>query len=230
MKGLDECSTSRTAPTEFLLLLRRLGDKNVLPVRNVLELGWGAGYSLRLWSQVAERVTGADVPQAMGLARRLLDAYPPPRHNIDLVESRGEDFTSSEKYDLVLTQYVLEHVDEIPKVLARIRENIEPQGLAIQVLNNTDSRTAWYVEYRQATSLPRRLYHSWRERGFLKTALGALEYTVPHEPRFGSFAHELTEYRLDRWALRLMRAGFEVVDWFQTADFNYVIITRPIAG
>ena len=215
---------------EFLLLLRRIAESRELPVRRLLEIGCGSGFSLRLWSQVAEKVTGVDLPQAIALSRRLLAAYPSPLNNIDLVESRAEDFRAKEKYDLIISQYVLEHVDEIPQVLNRILENLAPRGLAIHVLNNIESRTVWYVEYRQVTSLLRRLYHSWRERGLLRTVAGPFNYTIPHEPRFGSFAYEMTEYRLERWALRLFRAGFEVLDWFQTSDINYVFVTRPLVA
>jgi SAM-dependent methyltransferase len=214
----------------FLLLLRRVAERRGLPVKRLLEIGCGSGYALRLWSQVAEKVTGLDLPQSIDVSRKLLAAYPPPLNNIDLVESRAEDFRSNEKYDLIISQYVLEHVDEIPSVLARIRDNLAPRGLAIHVLNSIESRTSWYVEYRQVTSLPRRLYHSWRERGLLKTAADPFNYTVPHEPRFGSFAHELAEYRLDRWALPLLRAGFEILDWFQTSDINWVVITRQLSA
>ena len=55
-----------------------------------------------------------------------------------------------------------------------------------------------------------------------------LESTPPHEPRFGDYARELGQYRLEAWALRVLRAGFEVVDHFQTRDVNWVLVTRPL--
>jgi len=217
-----------TRVAEFLLLLRRVSEKRPLPVRRLLEIGCGAGFTLRLWSLLADHVTGIDLPQAIGQSRKVLATFPPPSRNVELVESRAEDFRATDKYDVIVSQYVLEHVDDIPGVLVRIKENLAPQGIAVHMLNSIESRTAWYVEYRQTTSLPRRIYHSWRERGFLKTALGPFNYTVPHEPRFGSFAYELEEYRLERWALRLLRSGFEILDWFKTSDINQVFITRPL--
>jgi len=65
------------------------------------------------------------------------------------------------------------------------------------------------------------------------TGLGnALRYagtfTPPHEPRFGSYSHELAEYRVERWAIRLLENGCEIVDHFQTRDLNWVLVTRPM--
>ena len=223
---LFTCNIENRA-VEFLLLTRRLVALDILPIRNLLEIGCGDGFSLRLWAEIAEYVTGIDLPSQIQISQKLLTGFPPQHNNISLVESAAEDFQTNKKYDVVVTQYVLEHVMDIDKTLSQIHDSLNPNGFAIHVLNNSVSRLSWYIQYRSQSSLPRRIYYSLRDKGLWRTLLNPLNHTTPHEPHFGSFDYELDEYRLDRWTLRLMRAHFEVVDWFQTADFNYVLISRP---
>jgi SAM-dependent methyltransferase len=224
--GMSCAPENRTA--EFLLLIRRLSAILPWPVQRFLEVGCGSAYSLRLWSETAESVTGIDLAPAITAGRRLLAALTPPRNGILLRECPAEEYRNPGQYDLILSQYVLEHVRDMSEVLARVRENLAPGGVAVHVVNGTASRAAWYMQYREAFSFPRRLYYSLRDRGVFRTVTSPFGHTTPHEPRFGDFGYELEQYRLDSWSLRMLSAGFEVTEWFQTSDLNHVIVTRPI--
>lgn len=228
--GVDEgFFPIRTA--EFLLLLGKLNRLEGLQARTVLEVGCGRGWSLRLWCTVANHVVGVDLPPAVAAARALLAAFPPGGARVELIPGLAEDLAGIEgRFDLVVTQYVLEHVDDIPRTLRALHARVRPEGHIVHVLNSLVDRHDWYIEYRRQCSPWRRLWASLREQGIARTLASPGAFTPAHERRFGDFATEAKEYRLERWALRLMRAGFEIVDFFQTRDVNWVLVTRPLPG
>lgn len=216
----------RTA--EFLLLARRVLALPNLRLGRILEVGCGGAYSLRLWSDLVKEAVGIDLPASLEPGHRFLDAFK-PRGKIQLVPGTGESLDGvAGPFDLILTQYVLEHVADIPRTLSAIRSRLAPGGCIVHVLNNVADRTSWYVEYRLQTTLRRRLWDSLKKEGFWRTLRAPFRYTAPHEPRFGPYPHELQEYRLEKWALRFLREGFEVIDYFQTRDTSWAFVTRPL--
>jgi SAM-dependent methyltransferase len=148
-----------------------------------------------------------------------------------VLASAGETLAGVEgDFDLILTQYVLEHVADIDRTLAALHARLRPGGHVVHVLNSAVDRAGWYVTYRLEHSLLARLRASLATRGWRATARNPLEFTPPHEPRFGDYGREVGQYRLEAWALRVLRAGFEIVDHFQTRDVNWVLVTRPLAA
>jgi SAM-dependent methyltransferase len=217
---------------EFLLLFLKLSRIEGLSARRVLEIGCGIGFNLRLWAEVAEVAIGTDLPSEIERARRILPLLPAsdgtePR----VVATAAEDLTGVEgEFDLVVSEYVLEHVRDLAKTLANIGERLAPGGHAVHVLPNVVDRHDWYVAYRAEQSALRRVRTSVADRGLLRTLKSPFEHTPPHEPTFGDFAREHSEYRLERWAMRMLEAGFEIVDFFSTRDVNTVLVTRRTAG
>lgn len=225
--SMPELYTTRTV--EFLLLhtkMRRLG----LPMpRTVLEVGCGDGYSAMLWTAVAEQVVGVDLPEEISSAQRL-QALLLPSAPVRFEPGTAEALDGLHgAFDLIVTQYVLEHVADIGRSLANLRGRVAPGGMVVHVLANTADRLDAYVSYRLGTDVLRRVWHSLRDRGAFATLLDPLGHTPPHAPEFGPFRLEHTEYRLERWALRCLRADFEIVDFFQTRDTNWVLVTKPRA-
>lgn len=216
---------ARTA--EFVLLMTRLRSHGLDAPRRVLEIGCGNGYSLLLWALAANEVVGVDVPDAAAAARQLV-ADRPGAERISVVEGRGEDLAAAGgRFDLVVTQYVLEHVADIARTIHELHAHLAPGGHALHVVPNMLDRTDWSIEYRLRTSPLRRLRQSLRDHGLARTLRGPLAHVPPHSPEFGSYADERREYRLERWVARLLRGGFEIVDYFPTRDVNWAILTRP---
>lgn len=214
---------------EFLLGLvhyqRHLPDR----IPRHIDVGCGGGFSLLLWAQLTDESHGIDLPEIIDEARRFYATLPARlTERITLTAAAAEDAELPGTFDLVTTQYVLEHLNSIPATLANIRRHLRENGLVIHALDNISSRSGWYVEYRLRYSPLYRLAHSLYRAGIGRTLRNPFGFTPPHEPRFGTFAHELEEYRGERWALRLFREGFSVIDYFQTQDTNWVFITRPL--
>ncbi len=220
---------ARIRTTEFLLLLTRLGCRDGDSLGRLLEIGCGRGLTLRLWAEVADEVVGVDRPAALEPARALLGAMPAAPCRIGLVAGTGERLDGvGGRFDLIVTQYVLEHVDDIGAVLARVRPLAAPGARIVHVLNNVVDRSEWWIRYRRGTPALRRVWASLRSSGLRATLRDPFGFTPPHEARFGGYDRELDEYRLEKWALRVLRAGYEIVEYFQTRDTNWVLVTRAI--
>lgn len=218
----------RLRVTEFLLLLTKLARVESLSTARVLELGCGPGVGLLLWSNIAGQVCGIDLPEVAEKARHLVNRVGADA-DITVLTSRAEDdLHKAGTFDLVMTQYVLEHVDDMDRVIENTRRLVTPTGHVVHVLNNLVDRHDWHLAYRLQTSPLRRYVHSVRSRGLRKTLRKPLNFTIPHEPSFGSFEDELRAYRLESWARRLIEQGFQIVDFFQTREVNWVLVCRPL--
>ena len=214
--------------TEWLLLAAKLLQRDDLRFGRMLELGCGHGFNLLLWRMLADEVVGVDLPGEIDKSRSFLAEHAPDG-DVVTVATRGEDLHGVEgDFDLIVSQYVLEHVDDIDQVLATARERLRPGGYVIHVLNNTVDRLDWWILYRNTVSPARRVVESVKAQGLKRTLRNPVSYTQPHEPKFGDFGAEHEGYRREAWAQRVIRAGWVVLDHFQSRDINVVLITQPL--
>jgi SAM-dependent methyltransferase len=217
-----------TRVTEWLLLVAKLLQRDDLRYDRVLELGCGHGFNLVLWRLLGGEVVGIDLPDEVELSKPFLAEHAADG-GIATFATRGEDLAGVEgEFDLIVSQYVLEHVDDVPQVLATARRHLKPDGHLVHVLNNAVDRLDWRAEYRETTSPVRRLRSSLADRGLKATVRNPWAYTPPHEPKFGDFAAERRGYRLESWAQLVMSEGWAVVDFFASRDVNCVLVTRPV--
>jgi SAM-dependent methyltransferase len=215
---------------EFLLLLRKLEPHTGLYFPHILEVGCGFGCGPLLWKLTADDVVGIDLEPEIQRARTFIEAFKPDDGSITLIASRAEQLTDDLGYfDLIVTSYVLEHLDDMSLALKNVKKHVRrPNGIVVHVLNSLADRLDWYVSYRIVNSIWNQIRESIRTNGVLFALRNPLSYTPPHEVKFGDFPRELGQYRLERWAHKLMLEGYEIIDWFQTRDVNWVFITRPI--
>lgn len=208
---------------EFILLTARLQLQNV---RSYLDIGCGDGFNAALWTQLAGNVHAADTIESVALARPLLSKL---HARVTLHVCEDQRVAIEDAYDVVTTQYVLEHLPDPQAALTEMRRLVAPGGLLIHTVPSSHGRTSWCVQYHGEWSPLKRLAHSFYRRGFWSTLRNPFGFTPAHEPALGDFHRELSEYRLDRWVTAVMRAGYVVDDWFSTSDNNWVLITRPAA-
>jgi SAM-dependent methyltransferase len=217
-----------TRATEWLLLVAKLLQRDDVRFDRVLELGCGHGFNLALWRLLGGEVVGIDLPGQVELSKSFLAEHAPDG-SITTYATRGEDLEGVEgEFDVIVSQYVLEHVDDIGQVLSAARRHLKTDGYVIHVLNNTVDRLDWHTEYRETVSPVRRLQASLRDRGLKATLRNPAAYTPPHEPKFGDFAAERNGYRLEGWSRRIIREGWAIVDYFASRDINCVLVTRAI--
>jgi len=100
--------------------------------RTVLDAGCGEGYGAAMLAEVAARVVGIDRPEAVAVAAA---RYPQPR-----LEYRAQDLARLddmvERFDLVLSFQVVEHLDDPVAFLAALARRARPRGELIVTTPN----------------------------------------------------------------------------------------------
>lgn len=90
----------------------------------MLEIGCGQGWRLKVFSDMGFDPVGIDVSESeLKFARANLP--------FTFIKSSFEDFKSRDKFDLILASHVIEHVADPRGFLEKIREMLEPNGLAV---------------------------------------------------------------------------------------------------
>lgn len=99
-------------------------------ISSVLEIGCGMGFLLNELRRDAERVVGIEPdPVAVSYARE--------RFKIEIIRQRFEEYSSDEKFDLVIISHFLEHVTHPVKVVDKIRNMLNEKGeIFIEVPNS----------------------------------------------------------------------------------------------
>jgi 2-polyprenyl-3-methyl-5-hydroxy-6-metoxy-1,4-benzoquinol methylase len=151
----------------------------------ILDLGYGDGlYIKNLMNQ--DDVTLLEGSSALcDEANRQISIN---QSKIQVVETFFEDFTTSEKYDVVIASHVLEHVDSPNLLLNRIYQWLKPEGYVLIVVPNSES-------------LHRRL-------GVAMNLQDKLDSLSPRDHQVG---HQRV-YSLSSLKEEIQNSGFEVID------------------
>jgi len=151
------------------------------PGRRLLDIGCGDGSFL-----MAARDAGWDV---MGTE---LNPQPARAAGLDVREGI-EQITSSDQFDCVTMWHTLEHMRDIPSMLANIARMIRPEGrLIIAVPDSSGLQALIFRERWLHADVPRHLYHF--DDGSLQHCLNAAGFSI--ERRW----HQEFEYDLLGWS------------------------------
>lgn len=205
----------------FLRTLRRYEVRQVArelpPACRLLEVGAGAGNQARLLSELGHRVEAIDIASSGYLAHA---EFP-----VQVYDGRVIPFADA-SFDAVFSSNVLEHVEELPALLAETRRVLVPGGLAVHVLPTPIWRLwtslahyPWLLTFRWRRSggaggavaggdAP----HSWTRR--LRLALASQRHGED-----GSALWELYGFSRWRWRRSFRSAGFDVVRSYPTRLF-----------
>ena len=113
-------------------ILKRLEGSGL---RSLLELGLGHGYTSVLFNRFFKRhviVEGSSV---------VIDIFKENNKglNIEIVESYFENFSTQEKFDVIIMGFVLEHVDDPGVILDRFKKFLAPGGRLFVAVPNAKS-------------------------------------------------------------------------------------------
>ena len=99
---------------------------------NCLELGIGHGYSTFAFSE--HFMTYKVIEGSEGIIERFFKLHPDSKVNI--IHGFFEEFSTNEKFDVILMGYVLEHVDDPEFILNKYKQFLNPGGSIFVIVPN----------------------------------------------------------------------------------------------
>jgi 2-polyprenyl-3-methyl-5-hydroxy-6-metoxy-1,4-benzoquinol methylase len=173
--------------------LTRLAEASS-PGHRLLEIGVGSGSFLTAARQTGYEVMGCDL--SASICQRVRHTYHIPMHGGHLTALAGES-----RFDVVVMNHVLEHVDQPIELLRDVHRLLSPRGIVHIAVPNIGCWEAWlpgwtsYEPYHLAYFTPQTL-----KRVVFASGL-AIEHLATHESFSGWFLAVL------RSALRVNQAG-----------------------
>jgi len=114
----------------FKWYVKRL--KELLNGEKCLELGIGHGYTTNAFSEIFNSYKV--IEGSAKIINRFYDLN--PHTNVDIKLSYFEDFETTEKFDVILMGFVLEHVDDPAFILNKYKNYLRPSGSIYVVVPN----------------------------------------------------------------------------------------------
>lgn len=229
----------RTQGLNFQMLRQLLPDYFARRHGLVLEIGCGTGFQSLLLCPHAERLIGIDIPgeylgyvmpgfaSSAAMASFLVnDCF-----GVEWAEFR-DAFPSDvglddETVDLAFSWTVLEHVPELPPVMAEMARVVRRGGLMIHVVPSVMSALHTLVQANIARP-------SWRERlAAVRHRRVRLGWSIPElHSEFlrgrGDYNDQLDLYVTDHFAHPMLAAGFAIERLLWLRDFNVAIVARKL--
>lgn len=134
-----------------------LVSKQVVPRQKdnirILDIGSGTGYFLNAAKEKGYTVTGIEKDTN---ARE----YAISTFGLDIKDEQSLWDIENESYDVITLWHVLEHMENLNEVVAKIKSILKPDGIMILALPNHNSHDAKkYEGYWAAYDVPRHLWH-----------------------------------------------------------------------
>ncbi|NCD41938.1 MAG: class I SAM-dependent methyltransferase [Bacteroidia bacterium] len=102
---------------------------------SVLELGLGHGFSAKVFAGNFKRYSILEGSRSVIL--NFQKKY--PDCNAEIIESSFENFVTSEKYDVIVLGFVLEHVDNPSELIKQFQKFLSPEGRMYIAVPNAES-------------------------------------------------------------------------------------------
>lgn len=117
----------------FSCYIKRL--KQLMKGSTCLELGVGHGHTTNIFSQ---HIPSYKVIEG---SPKIIERFKSkhPDTTVDIIEGYFEDFNTTEKFDVILMGYVLEHVDNPKQILDKYKKMLIPNGSIFAVVPNGSS-------------------------------------------------------------------------------------------
>ncbi len=112
---------------EVSYVRRMLGEGNF----TLLDVGCGNGWTLNVWIKSGFKAVGIEPSKMRG---RIASE----RYGVRIIPEYFENFTTSEKFDVVIMRHMIEHFVEPYEMIVKARSLLNPEGVLIVVVPNID--------------------------------------------------------------------------------------------
>jgi 2-polyprenyl-3-methyl-5-hydroxy-6-metoxy-1,4-benzoquinol methylase len=231
----------RTRRHEFLLQRMLLPDVFGRHYEQALDIGCGVGLKSLLLGDVARVVHGVDIdtpyhgfvghePAAVA-GQKILDAIGCTWATLTAANDFGEFLRERERrYDLITSDYVVEHIADVPSLHSAILHALRPGGTVVHTIPNTHDAIEQFIRLNLRPSL-RELAKAFA--GLLRpgrraqkiTVLGTLA-PIPHSEFLSDYGRQFDVYRIEHNLFSMIDAGFEIATVVPTREHSYTVVAR----
>lgn len=226
---------------EFLLQRMLLPEIFMQRFSSALEIGCGIGYKSLLLSEIAAHVDGIDMSEpyhgfpgelpAAVYGQQILDKIGANRVRLAV----AEDFTAHlgahrNAYDLIVTDYVLEHVPEPVPLYRAIHDSLVPGGVAVHTCPNTHDAIDTFMRLNLGASLKE---YAKAVAGLLlgrkrrqKLTWNGLLVPITHSEYISDYARQFDVYKLESYVYPMIEAGFVIERVVPTREHSYTVAAR----
>lgn len=212
--------------------------------RRALDLGCGIGYKALHMTCFADSVVGIDIGEpyhgflanesAVAVGRRIISEI--GCGDVSLFSANFIDHLSAHpsEYDLIYSDYLLEHVPDLPALYSAVSVALEEDGIFMNVVPNThDALIQFALENMQPSLIGlaraikgyvKRIFGGAKRHPRL-TPLGVL-LPVTHSEFISDFREQFDVYRLESYINPMIEAGFIVEYVVPTREHAYTVVCR----
>lgn len=229
---------------EFLLQRMLLPEIFSRRFDRALEIGCGIGYKSLLLAEIAGEVEGIDMrepyhgfpgDQAAAIyGQQILDKIGANRVRLSIAEDFAAYLTARKSaYDLIVTDYVLEHVPEPVPLYRAIYGALAPGGLAVHTCPNTHDAIDTFMRLNLGASIREYLkavagLFLGRKRRQKMTWNGLL-VPITHSEYISDYARQFDVYKLESYVYPMIEAGFVIERVVSTREHSYTVAARKPA-
>ena len=226
---------------EFLLQRMLLPEIFSGRFNRALEIGCGIGYKSLLLAEIAGNVEGIDmsepyhgfpgnVPAAV-YGQQILGKIGAGRVRLSIAEDFAVYLNERKgAYDLVITDYVLEHVPDPAPLYRAIFDALVPGGVAVHTIPNTHDAMDTLLRLNLGASLKE---YAKAVAGFFlgrkrrqKLTLNGLLVPITHSEYISDYREQFDVYKLESYVYPMIEAGFVIERVVPTREHSYTLAAR----
>ena len=213
-----------------------------------LELGCGIGFKALLTGKFARHIDAVDldVPyhgfqsdqRAVDIGRKAMERI--GVENIDFFAADYVEFMTKnvESYDLVYSDYLLEHVPNVPALCQAMFSCLRNGGRILHVVPNTHDALIQLVKENLQSSF-RGLLRVLKgylnrilkgEKRHPKITASGLFVPITHSEFLEAFSDQLEVYRLEHYVFSMIEAGFMISAIHPTREHSFAIFAQKISS
>jgi trans-aconitate methyltransferase len=102
----------------------------------ILDLGFGDGFSLKYFQ---DHLDFTIIEGSKILCQKALNEIANLNSGIKVIETYFEEYSPTEKFDVIIASHILEHVEDHHKILMKIHSWLKPSGTFISIVPNSES-------------------------------------------------------------------------------------------